>query len=95
MCDGKRCVGVGSVPVLANALSILCGCNSVVSYSGDGKDSRPFPSKTKKKRCFIYTDLARLVNGGVESEPSFFCVSLCVIGLFGAGRLLSRVTVEK
>lgn len=47
VCDGKRCVGVGCIPMLANALSILCGCGSTVSYSKDGKDSRPFPAQAK------------------------------------------------
>lgn len=47
VCDGKRCVGVGSILVLGNALSILCSCNAVVSYSGDDEGLCPFPSKTK------------------------------------------------
>lgn len=40
-------MGVGSILVLGNALSILCGCNAVVSYSGDDEGLCPFPSKTK------------------------------------------------
>lgn len=74
VCDGKRCVGVGSIPVLANALSILCGCDSAVSYSGDRKDSRLFLTKTKNG--FIYTDLALLVSSGVVSEAGYFFLLL-------------------